>query len=112
MAGDLSTHHAQLFTNRRAAHAIPREMFSRLLQRKRQRRAPTHCRSNPAMLRQHKLNGHMVFAEGPSNLMQGLPPPSSAISFPLLLRKLEPLPKCHKHHLIEKSISDGVASTG
>jgi hypothetical protein len=56
----------------------------------------------------------MVFAEGPSNLMQGLPRlPAPPHVVPLLLRKLEPPPKSHKHHLKEKRfISDGVASTG
>ena len=52
--------------------AIPREMFSRSASVSVSRRAPTRGRSNPAVLRQHKLNGHMVLAEGPSNLMQRL----------------------------------------
>ena len=57
------------------------------------------------MLRQHKLNGHMVFAEGPSNLMQGLPRlPAPPHVVPLLLRKLEPPPKSHKHHLKRKDL--------
>jgi hypothetical protein len=66
------------------------------------------------MLRQHKLNGNMVFAEGSSNLMQGLPSlPTHPHVVPLLLRKLDPSPKSHKHHLLEKRfILDGVASTG
>ena len=43
------------------------------------------------MPRQHKLNGYMVFAERPSNLMQGLPRlPAPPHVVPLLLRKLEP----------------------
>ncbi len=55
------------------------------------------------MLRQHKLNGHMVFAEGTSNLMQGLPHlPAPPHVVALLLSKLEPPPNCHKHHLLEK----------
>jgi hypothetical protein len=66
------------------------------------------------MLRQHKLNRHMIFAEGSPNLMQRLPLlPAPPHVVPLLLRKLEPPLKSHKHHLIEKRfISDGVASTG
>jgi hypothetical protein len=55
------------------------------------------------MLRQHKLNGHMVFAEGSPNLMQRLsrlPAPPHVV--PLLLRKLESPLKSHQHHLIEK----------
>jgi hypothetical protein len=52
------------------------------------------------MLRQHKLNRHMIFAEGSPNLMQRLsqlPAPPHVV--PLLLRKLEAPFKCHKHHL-------------
>ena len=57
------------------------------------------------MLRQHKLNAHVVFAEGSSNFMQGLPRlPATPHLLPLLLRKLEPPLKSHKHHLIEKAI--------
>ena len=57
------------------------------------------------MLRQHKLNGNMVFAEGSPNLMQRLPRfPSTPHLIPLLLSKLEPPPKSHKHHLIEKDL--------
>jgi hypothetical protein len=74
----------------------------------------THGRSDPAMLCQHKLNRHMIFAEGSPNLMQRLPRlPSTPHLIPLLLRQLEPPLKSHQHHLIEKRfISDGVASTG
>jgi hypothetical protein len=55
------------------------------------------------MLRQHKLNRHMVFAEHSSNLMQGLPSlPAPPHLIPLLLRELEPPLRFHKHHLIEK----------
>jgi hypothetical protein len=66
------------------------------------------------MLRQHKLNRHMILAEDSPNLMQRLSRlPAAPHVVPLLLRKLEPPPNCHKHHLIEKRfISDGVASTG
>src|ERR1700688_1167312 len=55
------------------------------------------------MLRQHKLNGHMIFAKGAPNLMQRLPrlPPTPHV-VPLLLRQLDPPPKCHKHHLYRK----------
>jgi hypothetical protein len=56
----------------------------------------------------------MVLAEDSPNLMQRLPRlPAPPHVVPLLLRKLEPPLKSHKHHLIEKRfISDGVASTG
>jgi hypothetical protein len=66
------------------------------------------------MLRQHKLNRNMVLAEDSSNLMQRLSRlPATPHLIPLLLRKLEPPLKSHKHHLIEKRfIPDGVASTG
>jgi hypothetical protein len=66
------------------------------------------------MLRQHKLNRHMVLAEDSPNLMQRLSRlPTAPHVIPLLLRKLEPPLKSHIHHLIEKRfISDGVASTG
>jgi hypothetical protein len=55
------------------------------------------------MLRQHKLNRHMICAEGSPNLTQRLPrlPPFPHV-IPLLLSKLEPPLKCHEHHLIEK----------
>jgi hypothetical protein len=57
------------------------------------------------MLRQHKLNGNMIFAEHSSNLMQRLPHlPSTPHLIALLLRQLEPLLKSHKHHLIEKDL--------
>ncbi len=52
------------------------------------------------MLRQHKLNGHLILAEVSPNLMQRLsrlPTPPHVI--PLLLRKLEPPLKSHKHQL-------------
>src|ERR1700688_2885567 len=57
------------------------------------------------MLRQHKLNRHMIFTEDSPNLMQRLPrlPPPPHVGS-LLLRKLEAPPKCHKHHLIEKDL--------
>jgi hypothetical protein len=56
----------------------------------------------------------MVFAKGSPNLMQRLSQlPTTPHVVALLLRKLEPPLKCHKHHLIEKRfIADGVASTG
>src|SRR5258708_17008006 len=57
------------------------------------------------MLRQHKLNDPMCLAKGPPNLMQRLPVlPAPPHIVPLLLRKLEAPPKCHKHHLIEKDL--------
>jgi hypothetical protein len=57
------------------------------------------------MLRQHKLNRHMIFAEGSPNLMQGLPRlPAAPHVVPLLLREPEAPPKCHKHHLLEKDL--------
>jgi hypothetical protein len=47
----------------------------------------------------------MIFAEGPPNLMQRLPRlPTPPHVGSLLLRKLEPPSKCHKHHLIEKDL--------
>jgi len=57
------------------------------------------------MLRQHKLNRHMIFTEDSPNLMQRLPrlPPPPHVGS-LLLRKLEAPPKSHKHHLIEKDL--------
>jgi hypothetical protein len=63
------------------------------------------------MLSQHKLNGRVILAEGSSKLTQGLPClPAPLHVVPLLLRKLAPSAKCHKHHLIEKRfISNGVA---
>jgi hypothetical protein len=66
------------------------------------------------MLRQHKLNGHMVFAEDSSNLMQRLARlPTAPHVVPLHRGKLYPSPLRHKHHLSEKRfISDGVATTG
>ena len=55
------------------------------------------------MLRQHKLNGHVVLAEDSPNLMQGLPSlPAPPHVFPLLLRKLHPLLKCHNTTFREK----------
>jgi hypothetical protein len=61
--------------------------------------------SDPAMLRQHKLNRHIIFVEGSPNLMQALPRlPAAPHVVPLLLRELEAPPKCHKHHLIEKDL--------
>src|ERR1700745_2008440 len=57
------------------------------------------------MLRQHKLNGDMVLAEHSRNLMQRLsrlPAPPHVV--PLLLRKLYPPPKSHKHHLQRKDL--------
>src|ERR1700726_981986 len=57
------------------------------------------------MLRQHKLNDPMCLAKGPPNLMQRLPVlPAPPHIVPLLLRKLEAPPKCHKHNLIEKDL--------
>ena len=66
------------------------------------------------MLRQHELNGYMVLAEDSPNLMQRLSRlPAAPHVVPLLLRKLYPPLKRHKHHLIEKRfIPDGVALTG
>ena len=62
--------------------------------------APPPCRSNPAMLRQHKLNGCVALAEDSPNLMQGLPSlPAPPHVVPLHRGKLYPPPKCHKHHL-------------
>src|ERR1700722_1629872 len=43
-----------------------------LYQLERSKRAMTHGRSNPVVLRQHKVNDPMVLAEGPPNLMQRL----------------------------------------
>jgi hypothetical protein len=55
------------------------------------------------MLRQHKLNGHVVLAEDSRNLMQGLPSlPAPPHVVPLLLRKLYPPPKCHNTTFREK----------
>jgi hypothetical protein len=66
-------------------------------------RHPPSGRGDPAMLRQHKLNRHMVFAEGSPNLMQRLPRlPAPPHVGSLLLRKSEAPPKCHYHHHIEK----------
>jgi hypothetical protein len=49
------------------------------------------------------VNNPMCLAERPPNLMQRLSRlPSTPHLIPLLLRKLEPPPNCHKHHLIEK----------
>jgi hypothetical protein len=57
------------------------------------------------MLRQHKLNGHMVLAEDSPNLMQRLPRlPAPPHVVPLLLRKLYPPPLSHKHHLYRKDL--------
>jgi hypothetical protein len=75
---------------------------------------PPRCRSSPATLRQHKLNGHMVLAEGSSNLRQRLSClPAVPHARSLHRRKFYPYPSSHKDHLIEKRfISEGVASTG
>src|SRR6202790_2831633 len=50
-------------THRRTGSDSSRDILS-LRQCKREQRAPTGSRNNPAALRQHKLNGHMVLAEG------------------------------------------------
>src|ERR1700730_14299499 len=54
-------------THRRTGSDPSRDVLS-LRQCKREQRAPTGSRNNPAVLRQHKLNGHVVLAEGSSNL--------------------------------------------
>jgi hypothetical protein len=66
------------------------------------------------MLRQHKLNGYMVLAEGSPNLMQALSRlPAAPHVNPLAPGELHPSTMRHKHHLLEKRfIADGVASTG
>ncbi len=66
------------------------------------------------MLRQLKLKGHMVFAEGSSNLMQRLSRlPTAPLVGSLYRRKLYAYPLRLEHHLIEKRfISDVVVSTG
>jgi hypothetical protein len=52
------------------------------------RRVP-YMAPGTSMLRQHKLNGNMVLAEGSSNLMQGLSRlPAAPHVISLLLRKL------------------------
>jgi hypothetical protein len=57
------------------------------------------------MLRQHKLNRDMVIAEDSSILMERLPRlPATPHLVPLLLRKHEPPPKCHKQRLWRKDL--------
>src|ERR1019366_2007208 len=99
--------------NRRTGGNPSRDVLS-LRQGECSQRAPTGCRSNPAVLRQHKVNGHMALAEDPPNLMQRLSRlPTAPHITPLHRGKLHSSPLRHKHHLSEKRfISDGVASTG
>jgi hypothetical protein len=60
----------------------------------------TGSRSNPAVLRQHKLIGNMVLAEGTINFMQRLSHLPTAPHFsPLVRGKLQSSRLHHKHHL-------------
>src|SRR5712671_2768173 len=71
---------------------------------KREQRASTGSWNNPTVLRQNKLNGHMVLAEGPPNLTQRLSRLPTAQVGPLIRGKLYPSPLRHKHHLWRKDL--------
>jgi len=119
LAGDLSAHdrHRPLqtfgdLTNRRTRSDSSRDVLW-LRQGECYQRAPTGCRNNPAVLRQHEVNGNVVLALGTPNLIQRfscLPTPPHVN--PLHRGKLHPSLLRQKHHLSEiRFITDGVAST-
>ena len=106
MAGDLPAHRRRrplqtfgYITNRGTGSDPSRDVLS-LRQCERYQRAPTGGRSNPAVLRQQKVNGHMALAEGPPNLMQRLSRlPTAPHVGPLRRGKPYSTVLRHKHHL-------------
>ncbi len=106
MAGDLPAHRRnsplETFGDlaKRQTRSNPSGDVLSLGQRKRSQRSMTYGRSNPAVLRQHKVNDSMVLAEGPPYLMKRLPQlPTTPHVNPLVRGKLPSSRLRHKHHL-------------